>query len=386
MLSITRHEAAEFFWTLWNAAEGVGDQVDLWATLTPVLSRLDLFCEDSELDGDHRAALWPTLAELRQRRGAPHVAINAELRRLANALLYFVEHDYAFQPAVLRASSYLRVLRGAIRADNDALGILSHCSPISAVARFARVDLPTARIGLGKMVDEGLAEYEFDPPDGTQEAFRIVDTEAVSLRIEELEEKQMTKTKVPVRYDEPLRTDYKELIRGLAMKHNVGADGSPTGTEIMLVLVDLGGDPEAFTTNVVALASELEAVLSKPAPAHGASQQISIHAGAFVNSPIQAGSPGGSQRVHNTVDIGEVRARFETAKEALAATDLDDDTRELVDNSLAQIEKQLGKPFPNPKLLVPMVVTIATALATVGAAGEGLDYVRGLIELLAGLA
>ena len=58
------------------------------------------------------------------------------------------------------------------------------------------------------------------------------------------------------------------------------------------------------------------------------------------------------------------------------------DTREIVDTQIEAVEKQLAKGSPNPKLLLPMVTTIATALGTVGAAGEGVELIGKVLQLL----
>jgi len=387
MLSIARHEGAKLFWCFWWAAEGTFD-ADLWDAISPSLGRLDALLEDPDLQGHHRGALAPTLNALRDARGTPRDRIEGHLRRLANVVLSLMEADYEFKPSVLPAGTYLKVLRAAQRADEEGLDILSHCTGIGSVVRYARIDLPTARVGIGKMVDEGLAEYEFDAPDGTEEAFRILDDGLVAGRIDELEESQMLETKFTVKHAEPLRPDYENLIRGLAMKHDVIAEGSPTGSEVIVKVSDYGGDEDSFKARVVSFATELELALSRSAPAPVAMSGTSvIFQGPVINSPVQAGSPGASQQVHNqvSVDMDKVRLCFAEAKRALGDMDLDDETREIVDTQLATVDKQLAKAEPNPKLVLPFVTSIATALATTGAVGQGLDYIHKLIELLAGL-
>lgn len=90
------------------------------------------------------------------------------------------------------------------------------------------------------------------------------------------------------------------------------------------------------------------------------------------------------QQVHH-VDIGEVRTCFAEAKRAIGEMDLDQDTREVVDASIETLEKQLAKPEPKPRLLLPLATTIATALTTAGAVGQGVDYVTKLLALLQGV-
>lgn len=387
MLSIHRHEVAGFFWSLWGAAQGNGPD-DLWSVVTPVINRLDLLCEDTNLQASHRGAISPAVIALRERRGASREAVEEHLRRLANTILSMLDAEYAFRPCALAASTYLAVMRAAVRAFNAGTQYLSHSATIDAVARYARIDRPIVEAAIGRMVDEGLIEYAFEGPNEDEPAFRIIDDEAIDLRIEELEEGQMLQAKVTVTHAEPLRPDYEKLIHGLALKHDVVAEGSPTGSEIILVVSDYGGDAESFKTRLAAFANEVEVALSRAAPSHAApaSTSVTIH-GSVINSGVQAGSAGALQQVRTdvSIDVGQLRACFASAKEALDDADLDDETREIVDSQLATIEKQLAKQAPNPKLLLPLVTTVAAALSSAGAVGQGLDYLHKLANLLGGL-
>lgn len=109
----------------------------------------------------------------------------------------------------------------------------------------------------------------------------------------------------------------------------------------------------------------------------------------YVNSgQVAAMGPGasatGNTFIQQTVDISTIRETFAEAKRVLAAVDLDDDTREIIDAQAAVVDKQLSKPNPNPRLLLPMITTMATALGTVGAAGSGVEILTKLFHLLGG--
>lgn len=381
MLSIHRFETADLFWSLWRIADGKNDDPDVWASLSPALSRLDLLCEDSELEGHHRGAIAQTVNELRGRRGAKLDRIEGELRRLANTVLAILQADYTFKPASVPTAQYLKIIRAALRARDAQPAVLNQSTLVSDAVRYARLDPTLVAAGIAKLIDEELAEYEFDSPDGDEAAYRILDDESLALRVEELEEAHVLETKISVSYKEPLRDDYRDLIEGLARAHDVAATGAPTGAELALRVVDLTGDAATFKANIIAFANALEAVLRTP-KASSVVSSPSFHGSTFIGSPIQIGSPGASQTVHNTVDIGDIKTCFAQVKEALAETTLDDDTREIVDDQIVQIEKQLAKPKPNPKLLLPMATTVLTALGTVGAAGAGVEYVEKLIALL----
>ncbi|MBP8805808.1 MAG: hypothetical protein KBG48_16390 [Kofleriaceae bacterium] len=372
----------ETFWALWRATEGADGDNAFWSAVAPALVRLDALLADQALDGVHRGSIAPLVIALRQARGAPRHQVAGQLRSLANVIMSLTDGDYEFRPAQLKTRDYLKFLRAVARADREEPQTLNHCTAASDVARYGRLDLATVEVGVGQMVDEGIAEYEFDPPHCSEVAFRILDDVELSARIDELEEKMTLSVKATVTHAEPLRADYQDVVKGLAMKHELMAQGHPTGNgELVLTVSDHGGDTEAFKANVIAFATELETALSKATPHAQTHTSVTFH-GPVIGSPVQAGSPGATQQARTTIDMGSVRDTFVEAKRALSVTQLDDDTREIVDAQIEAVGKQLAKGSPNPKLLLPMVTTIATALGTVGAAGQGVELIGKLLHLL----
>lgn len=393
-LSVARHELAETFWVLWRATEGPQNDASFWASVAPAIDRLDVLSNDHVLLGPNRGAIGTALNPLRGIGAATRGQVEGNLRQLANVALAILEGDYTFRASSLSATTYLKFLRAAARADEAEPRCLNHAIVASDVVRHGRrerLDLAIVRIGIGRLVDEGLAEYAWDPPGGeNEEAFRILDEDEFGARIEELEGDMGLEVDVAVKHAEPLRQDYQDLIRGIARKHNVAADGFPASGEVYLKVADLsGGVVESFKANVSAFAAELEAALTKPASAptpHSITHNTfnnSGQAGAFGPNATAVGNVFNQQIVEG--DINTVRDCFIEARRALAATPLDDETREIVDVQLATAEKQLAKEKPNAKLLLPMATTIATALTTAGATGQGVEYIHKAIEVLAKL-
>jgi len=231
------------------------------------------------------------------------------------------------------------------------------------------------------LADERLVRYEL-VRDYYQEAFVVVDVRALSSKMQTLEEAGMLECDISIPYAEPLRHDYEQLVRGIARQHKIKAIGVPTGTELIVTIEDLTGDEDAFAANVIAFEEALTSILAKSTPMQPATN-ITIH-GNMSGSAIQTGSPGATQTVRTNLgaDMSKVRKCAEHAIRALAQESLDEDTRDVVDTQLAQVNKQLAEEAPNPKLLLPMVTTALSALSAVGTAGKGVDYLNQLIHYL----
>lgn len=389
MLSIARHEVSEAFWRLYGAIQGDDDATDFWPAIAPAIARIDALLDDAALSPSLRGHLAMLLNPLRGIGDARRGDVAPTLMQLAQAMMSLgMDKEQEFSPGRLSNETYARILSAVLRADLAGPQLLNHSTATSDVVPYARVDLERVRIGIGRMIDEGLAEYEFSPRYGNEERFRIRNHDPIAYRIQELRESMAYSNNFAVPHASPLRSDYKDLIKGLGMKHQLAVDGHPTGSEVMVNVTDYGGDAEAFQRRVTAFAAELKTALAIPgaaADAHG----IHFH-GPIIGSAVQAGSPGATQHsrmsVRASVTMSDVRDAFASAKRALAETALDDDTREIIDAQIEGAEKQLAKDKPNPKALLPFVTTIGGALSAVGASGQGVEYLNKLYELLSALA
>lgn len=310
--------------------------------------------------------------------------IEAELGRLVrNEWPVFLGYLRDFAPLEQERA----VLKAAIYIDTNEA---KNGSPVEVkrVSERAKLTTSAVRRVLCQWLDEGLVYLhgDMESVDG-DEGFVL--NEDAEQRWDEwddyVEERRKMRVKtIEIAYADQLPPNYDRIVHEVSVTYEIevsrnGVVPTETGIRVVATL------PEGWTHDDQRLdeyASTVQKRLRTPRVMPASAQSSVNFHGDVIGSAVQAASPGATQNVQANIDIGTIRDVFTAAKDALASTDLDEDTREIVDAQILAIDKQLGKANPNPKLLRPMIVTIATALGTAGAAGQGVEYVHKLLQLL----
>jgi len=100
---------------------------------------------------------------------------------------------------------------------------------------------------------------------------------------------------------------------------------------------------------------------------HGDVNSVTIHGGATGNTFV-TGS-GNIVNAHQTVKVEQVLKALQDFRKALPQSGLDDETAEVIEGEVMDVEKQLAKPEPKKHLVLPKLESVvATLTGLVGAA------------------